>query len=118
MIEVYQLPQGRMIIGQADERVSVGLLQLEPGQALQKHNRPVKEALFQMQGRCLIELFDEEGRVEQVTLNEGDRLEIPAGQDHIHANPFEGPAVTFWKFEGDIVAIIEQIRQNVNTYFK
>ena len=112
MIEAYQLPQGQMIIGHADEATSVGLLRLEAGQALAKHNRPVKEELYQLEGRCVVELFQEDNQVEPVVMNPGDRLEIPAGQFHIHANPYDVPGAAFWKFEGDIIPIIEQIRQS------
>ena len=59
-----------------------------------------------------MKLFDEEGNVEEVTLNEGDSLDISQGKFHIHSNPFEEESITFWKANGDIREIIDTIRKN------
>ena len=112
MTEIYELPQGKIIITFCDENLSIGLLDLNPNQALAKHNRPVDEELVQIHGFCTMELFDGDKLVKEVTLNEGDKLVIPANQFHIHSNPTNGKSVTLWKFQGNIVDVIEDIRNS------
>ncbi len=112
MTEIYKLPQGKITIGFCDEGVSVGMLELSPGQELAKHNRPVDEELVQVYGSCVMKLFDGDRLIKEVTLNEGDKLVIPANQFHIHSNPTNDRSITLWKFEGDIVEIIENIRNS------
>lgn len=112
MSEIYKLPQGKMIISFSDENLSIGLLELNPNQELSKHTRPVNEELVQICGSCIIKLFDKDESIKEVTLNEGEKLEIPANQFHIHSNPFNEESITLWKFEGDIVEIIEDIRNS------
>lgn len=45
-------------------------------------------------------------------LNPGNKLSIPKGVWHIHANPFDKLSLTYWHFDGDIRKIIEAIRKN------
>jgi quercetin dioxygenase-like cupin family protein len=108
-VEIYELPQGKIAIISSDERLSIGLLELNPKQELPKHNRPVKEALLQVSGSCAMKLFKDSDSVEEVTLKEGKSLEIPANQFHIHSNPTNDKALTLWKFEGNITEIIKDI---------
>jgi len=115
MTEIYELPQGKIIIGFCDENLSIGLLELNPNQALTKHNRPVTEELVQVYGTCTMKLFNNNKLVKEVTLNEGEELEIPANQFHVHSNPTNKKSITLWKFEGNIVDVIENIR---NTFKK
>lgn len=112
MTEVYELPQGKITISFSDKKLSVGLLELNPDQEYPKHNRPVKEELFQIYGSCVMKLFNEDKLVKEVTLNKGEKLEIPENQFHIHSNPTHETSITLWKFEGDITEIIEIIRSD------
>jgi len=111
MTEIYELPQGRIIIGFSDENLSLGLLVLNPRQELPKHDRPVKEQLVQVSGTSVIKLFDK-NVVKEVILNEGKKLEMPTNQLHIHSNPTNERSITLWKFEGNIVERIENIRNS------
>ncbi len=110
MTEIYKLPQGKIIIGFCDENLSIGLLELKAGQELSKHSRPVAEELVQIHGACVVKLSEDDKLVRKVTLNEYEKLLIPAGQSHIHSNPTKGKSITLWKFEGDVVDVIENIR--------
>ena len=79
-VEIYKLPQGKIIIVSSNQGLSIGLLELNPNQELPKHNRPVKEGLLQVSGSCAMKLFKGNDSVEEVTLKEGKSLEIPANQ--------------------------------------
>ncbi len=98
------------MIAFSDENLSVGTLELESGQELSKHNRPCLESLFQIEGTCVMKMFEDDGTVTDVTMNKGDSIDIPAGKFHIHSNPTDKPSITFWKASGDIRDIIENIR--------
>jgi quercetin dioxygenase-like cupin family protein len=107
--EKYDLKQGSIMIAFSDKNLSVGTLELNARQELEKHNRPVLESLFQIIGKSVIKLFEADN-IKEVVLNKGDSFEIPAGKFHIHSNPFDEVSLTFWKFEGDITKIIDNIR--------
>ena len=110
--ELYKIPQGNIMIAFSDENLSVGTLELNPGQELLKHNRPVLESLFQLKGKCVVKLFEEDDVVKEVVLEKGDSIDIPPLKYHIHSNPFDEPSITFWKATGDITEIINKIREN------
>jgi mannose-6-phosphate isomerase-like protein (cupin superfamily) len=112
MFEVYQLPQGKIVFSCTTKNLSTGALYLNPQQELVKHNRPATEQLVQLAGTSSIELFDGETVVDEVTLNENETLTIPANQFHIHRNPTAEISVTMWKFEGDILEVIQKIRDS------
>lgn len=107
MLEILKIPEGRIIIGFSDKSLSIGLLELNPGKELSKHNRPVKEELVQIKGNCLIKILDGD----KINLIEGKKLEIPARQFHIHSNPTPEKTLTLWKFQGDISEVIRKIRE-------
>lgn len=109
-MELYNLPQGMISIAYCDENRCIGTLELAPGAALDKHNRPVEEQLIQLQGACVMKLFDGED-VEDVRLEEGDSLDIAANRFHAHTNPTDERSVTMWRFDGDIRGIIQDIRE-------
>ena len=109
--EKYDLPQGKIMIAFSDKNLSVGTLEINPKQKLSKHNRPVLESLFQIEGKCLMEIFEKEG-IREVALNKGDSIDIEPSKFHIHSNPFDEKSITFWKANGDITEIINAIRQN------
>lgn len=115
MPEIYELPLGKIIFGFSDEKLTVGNLVLNPGQALPKHSRPVDEQLVQISGTCSMKLFNGDILEKEVILHEGDVLEIPADQLHIHSNPTSEKSVTLFKFEGNVTAQVEKIR---NTFKK
>lgn len=110
--EVYKILQGKIMIAFSDKNLSVGILEVDAGKEFLKHNRPVRESLFQVKGTCMIKLFNEAGEVEEVILNEGDTLEIEPNRYHIHGNNTDENIITFWKANGDITEIINDIRQN------
>jgi len=112
--EKYKLPQGNIMIAFSDKNLSVGTLEIEPQQELSKHNRPVLESLFQLKGKCLMKMFQEDGTIKEITLEEGQSMDIPPLTFHTHSNPFENNSITFWKASGDITEIIESIRSSNN----
>ena len=110
MFEIYKLPQGKIVISYSDKHLSIGLLQLKPHHELTKHNRPVTEQLVQVEGTCIMKLFEGDTLVQEVTLHENEALTIPAHQYHMHTNPTNNISVTLWKFEGDIAEVLTIIR--------
>ena len=110
--EKYNLDQGNIMIAFSDENLSVGTLEINPKQELDKHNRPVPESLYQLRGKCVMKIFEEDGSEKEVVLSEGESLDIPPLTQHIHTNPFDDISLTFWKASGDIRDIIESIRNN------
>ena len=112
MIEGYISPDEKVIfyIAHSDIEFSTGILVMSPKTELSKHNRPVLERLTQIYGICLMKLYDDKN-IREVTLREGESLEIPPKQYHIHSNPTDDKSITMWKAEGDITHIIEEIRR-------
>ncbi len=110
--EKCSIPQGSIVIVFSDKNMSVGTLELNPKQELSKHDRPVLESLLQIKGKCLMKLFEEDGSVKEVVLDEGESMDIPPGQLHMHTNPFDGVSVSLWKASGDITDILDKIRQS------
>ncbi len=110
--EKYNLAQGNIMIAFSDKNLSVGTLEIKPNQELAKHNRPVLESLFQLKGKCMMKLFEENGSIKETVLNEGESIDIPPLKFHIHSNPFDENSITFWKASGDITEIIENIRKS------
>jgi quercetin dioxygenase-like cupin family protein len=111
MYEVYELPQGKIVLTSITKNLSTGVLYLNPHQELLKHNRPVTEQLLQVLGTCIIKLFDGELFIQEITLHENETLTIPANQFHVHKNPTNEASLTIWKFEGDILKVIQKIRE-------
>lgn len=106
-----ELPQGAIYLGKSDVNRSVGYLELNPHTSLTLHNRPVKEILTQIEGSTSIVKYDENGKLNEFVLNEGDTHTIePAGTWHIHVNPFNNKSLIYWDFPGDITEIIDNIR--------
>ena len=114
--EIYEHPDGiaRFYIEYSDKKFSTGLLVLNPGIELPKHNRPFLEILEQKYGYCVIKLFNGD-KIEEKPLKEGDSLEIPIDQYHIHSNPSYHISITRWRAEGNITEIIGKIK---NSYIK
>lgn len=104
-MESYTLPQGKIIISHSDKNISIGFLELNPGQSLDIHNRPVEELLFQVKGTSVIKLNNE-----NKILNQGDEIKIPANELHVHSNQSNEKSLTFWMFKGDIIEVINKIR--------
>lgn len=110
--EILKFAGGKLIISKTGKDFSAGMLHLMPIASLEKHNRPVDEQLAQVRGRCVMKLYDGE-KFEEVELNEGDDLLIPARQFHMHTNPYDTDSVTAWRFDGDITEVIEGQRKNL-----
>lgn len=111
MTEIYRLAQGLIAITHYDRNLSVGVLELEPKQELSRHNRPVDEELVQIYGSSTMKIFEGDNLIKDIVLKKGERVVIPANQYHIHSNPTGEKSITLWKFEGDIVEVIENIRK-------
>lgn len=110
--EQHRIPQGKILIAFSDKRLSIGTLHINPREELPKHNRPVLESLLQIKGSCVMKLFEEDGSITEVVINEGDSIDVMANKFHIHSNPTGEISVTLWKASGDITNIIEDIRKN------
>jgi mannose-6-phosphate isomerase-like protein (cupin superfamily) len=111
-MEIYKIPQGKMVIAYSSEKLSIGLLELDPKQELAKHDRPCIENLIQISGTCMMKLFEGENLVKEVPLKENESLEIPANVFHIHSNPADEKSVTLWRFDSDITKVISSIRSS------
>ena len=112
--EKYNVPEGYIMIAFSDKKLSVGILGINPGKELAKHNRPVLESLYQIKGSCVMKLFEEDGKIKEVVLKEGESIDIPPFKFHIHSNPNKEESIAFWKASGDIVGIINKIRRSSN----
>jgi len=110
--EKVEIPQGAFYLGTSDKDKSVGYLELKPHSSLILHNRfGGYENLTQVQGRCVMVIFDTEEGTNHL-INKGDTFKIePEGIWHIHVNPFKEKCLTYWHFEGDIRHVIKKIRQ-------
>ncbi len=108
--ETCQIDEGKIVIAYSDENVSIGFLEVNPNSEFKKHNRPCVETLYQIKGTGIMILFDENGSSEEIIMNEGDELEIPAGKYHTHTNRTSEPCIQMWKAKGDIREILNQIR--------
>lgn len=105
MAETYELPQGKITICFSNDKVSLGILELDPGKEMPEHSRPVDEHLLQLAGTSVLRLGKR-----YTKLSEGDEFVIPANKSHIHSNSDNKTSLTLWKFEGDITDIINTIR--------
>ena len=110
--EKYDITQGKIMIAFSDKNLSVGTLELKPGQELEKHNRPALESLYQLDGKCIMKIFKGSSIEKEITLNEGDSIDIEPEKYHMHTNPFDKKSITLWKASGDITEIINSIRKN------
>ena len=100
------------MIAFSDKNLSVGTMEIKPNKELAKHSRPVWESLYQIKGKCIIKLFKKDGLTKEIILNEGESIDIPPLKSHIHSNPFNQNSITFWRANGDITEIIDNIRKN------
>lgn len=110
--EILRFSKGKIVISKTGKDFSTGLLHLHSKASLKKHNRPVDEQLVQVYGICIMRLYDGD-KFKKVELKEGDDLLIPAKQFHMHTNPYESDSITAWRFDGDIIGIIEGQRKNL-----
>jgi hypothetical protein len=57
-------------------------------------------------------LFSEDGAVqEELVLEYPDAVRFEKGQWHVHANPYDEISLTLFKAEGDITAIVQNVRE-------
>lgn len=110
--EKYSISQGNIMIAFSDKNLSIGTLEINPGQELKKHNRPVLESLYQLEGTCLMKIFENDENIIEKILKPGDSIDIEAKKYHIHSNLSEQKSITLWKANGDITEIIEDIRKS------
>ncbi|HCR81537.1 MAG: hypothetical protein UY13_C0002G0006 [Candidatus Pacebacteria bacterium GW2011_GWB1_47_8] len=112
--EVYQDPDGQaqFYFSHSDKQFTTGVLVLHPGKELAKHNRPLAvENLIQIAGKCVMKVYSSETEYENKALKVGDSLSMAKGVYHIHSNPFQEISVTFFKAEGDITKIMDNLRK-------
>lgn len=111
--EVWDDPSGqvRFCFSHTGTDFTTGVMILQPGAALPKHNRPLAyENLLQLDGGCTMTLLNESGDTEAIhMLNPGDALHMDKGQWHIHANPNAQVSLTLFKADGDITAILDNL---------
>ncbi len=113
--EAITLSEGTIFLGPSDSKQSIGFLRLLPHSALAKHNRPVAEWLVQVEGESTIVLYEEDIEIQKVQLKRGNTLLISANQFHQHINISNEESLTSWRFNGDIINIIDAIKnQNEN----
>lgn len=110
-MDAYQLDNGIITVAEATPSRSIGTLTLHDGAELDRHNRPVDEQLLQVKGIGGLRIFYEDGP-EEITLEEGEHFVVPAGLDHQHLNMGDGESVVMWRFDGDILDIIDDIRDD------
>lgn len=113
-IEIYQAPDGqvRFYFSHSDEHFTTGVMVLQPGTALPKHNRPLAfENLTQISGACLMTLFDANNTPKDYELTVGEGIRLQKGQWHIHANPYKETSITLFIAEGSIVEIMQALRE-------
>ena len=116
-ITIYETPdkKARFYFSHSDKNVTTGVLVMEPGKALVKHNRPCAiENLTQVYGKCLMTLFDDDNKTKEYELVIGEGVKMPKGQWHIHANPYDEISITIFKADGDIVDIVKHIIETNN----
>src|SRR3989344_1902931 len=107
--------KARFYFSHSDDNLTTGVLVLQPGGALPKHNRPdAIENLTQVYGKCLMTLFDENNGLKEIELAVGEGVRMPKAQWHIHANPYDEISVTLFIAEGNIVDIVKHL-QETNT---
>lgn len=113
--EVWDSPDGqvRFCFSHSGSDFTTGVMILQPGAALPKHNRPLAyENLLQLEGSCTMTLVSESGEAQSVyALKPGDSLRMEKGQWHIHANPNAAASLTLFKAEGDITAVMDNLRK-------
>jgi quercetin dioxygenase-like cupin family protein len=113
-IEIFETSDGKakFYFSHSDENCTTGVLHLEAGAALPKHNRPLAfENLTQLQGKCLMTLFDENDKPTEIELAVGEGIRMHKGQWHIHANPYEEVSLTMFKADGNIQEVMKVIRE-------
>ncbi len=108
--EAYRLSQGKIFIGHSDKNLSAGYLELNPHQELPKHKRPVDEELIQIEGMSIVRIFRSHS-VGEIILPPAHTTTIPANRPHIHANRTDKKSLTYWRFDGDVTEIINNIRK-------
>lgn len=113
--EIWEDPsaQVRFCFSHSDSQFTTGVMIIQPGALLPKHNRPLAfENLLQISGNCKMTLLDESGSVEtEYILSQADYLRMEKGQWHIHANPYPEESVTLFKAVGDISSIVSVLRE-------
>ncbi len=113
--EIWDDPTGkvRFCFSHSDKDFTTGVMIIQPGAELPKHNRPLAyENLLQLSGKCKMSLLTEDGEPErEVVLGPSDTLRMNKSQWHVHANPFSEPSLTFFKAEGDITEIVKTLRE-------
>ncbi len=113
-IEIYESPdkKARFYFSHSDEHFTTGVLVLQPGSALPKHNRPKAcENLTQIDGTCVMTLFDGQENPTEILLKQGEGISMSLGQWHIHANPSDEVSLTLFKAEGDITEVMKTVRE-------
>ncbi len=108
--EIYKIKEGEITIVHDEPKLSIGLLELNPNQSLDKHHRPIAEDLLQIQGESIIKIFNGDKLESKRILKKGEHIKIPANMNHIHSNETGNSSLTLWKFNGDISEILKAIR--------
>ena len=113
-ITIYETPdkKARFYFSHSDSNLTTGVLVMEPGAALPKHNRPhAIEDVTQVVGKCLMTLFDENSGLKEIELTVGEGVRMPKAEWHIHANPYDEISGTLFIAQGNILDIMDHLKK-------
>lgn len=109
--EIHQMPQGKIHIVHSDEKFSLGYLELNSQQKLDKICEPVDQEIIQLKGMSSVFVFHDGDEPEEVILHPGDYLILPAQTYYIQSNPSDVVSLSSWKLDGDATETIKEIRE-------
>jgi hypothetical protein len=109
--DIHNTPQGKIHIVHADHKFSLGYLELQPHQQMEKMSLPVDQEIIQLKGMSDVLVFHDSEEPEQIVLHPGDYLGIPAHTYFIHDNPNDEVSLSSWKLDGDASHVIKEIRE-------
>jgi quercetin dioxygenase-like cupin family protein len=107
----------RWYFSHSDKNVTTGLLILQPGAKLPKHQRPVSyESSVQISGKSRVMILKSDSEVDierTVMLSPGEQIRLEKGHWHIHSNPFEEVSITLFKHIGDMTKAMQETREHL-----
>lgn len=111
--DAWQMQEGLLLIGRSDQFVSQGFVDINPKATLPKKSRPVEGVFKQMAGSSVFRVYEGDAVKEEKTLKTGDVIKVPANAPYSIENPAEGKCVVYWKFDGDVHEIFEQLKKQL-----
>ena len=102
-----------MYIARSDQFMSMGFIEIETGKESAKKNRPATGYFKQHEGSSIFRIFDKNGTIKETILKKDDVLKVEATHDYIIKNDGSENSLVFWKFNGDIQEIFENLRRSL-----